>query len=142
MRFVLAYIGASLILASCISVNDRTVDQRGAQARTHQVRGALSGQKQLIASFYAVASNCTSAGYPTLKLAKPPQHGQVSVEQGTEIATFREDDPRRPCNGEKFPATTLYYTSEPGFVGADSVAFERIGVAGAYGYHAYEINVR
>jgi hypothetical protein len=36
----------------------------------------------------------------------------------------------------------LYYTSGPGFVGIDSVAFERIGVAGAYGYHDYTINVR
>jgi len=118
------------------------IRQPEARAQTHQVRGALSGQKQLIASFYAVASNCTSAGYPTLKLAKPPQHGQVSVEQGTEIATFGRDDPRRPCNGEEFPATTLYYTSEPGFVGTDSVAFDRIGVRGAYGYHVYTINVR
>jgi hypothetical protein len=66
----------------------------------------------------------------------------VSIEQGAAFAAFGKDDPRNVCNGKAVPATVIYYTSEPGFIGADSVAFERIGVAGAYGYHAYTINVR
>lgn len=143
MRAALAYIFVALMLASCVTINERTAKPGGAKAgQTYQVRGAVSGQKQLIVSFYATASNCTSLGYPTLKLVKPPQHGQVSIEKGTEFATFGKDDPRSVCNGKEVPATVIYYTSEPGFIGADSVAFERIGVAGAYGYHAYTINVR
>jgi hypothetical protein len=131
------------MLASCVTVNYPTAEPRGAQAvQTQRVRGAISGQKQLIASFYATAPDCTSLGYPTLKLAKPPQHGQVSIEQGTAFAAFERNEPRSVCNGRKVPATVIYYTSEPGFIGTDSVAFERIGVAGAYGYHTYTINVR
>jgi hypothetical protein len=107
-----------------------------------QTRGAISGQKQRIATFYATAPDCTSLGYPTLKLAKPPQHGQVSVEEGTAIAMFDKDDSRSVCNGRQVPATVIYYTSTPGFIGADSAAFDRVGVAGAYGYHVYTINVR
>lgn len=107
-----------------------------------QVRGALSGQKQRIASFYAIAPDCTSLCYPTLKVAKPSQHGQVSVEQGTEIARFDKDDPRYYCDGQQVPATLIYYASGPGFIGSDSSTFDRIGVEGAYGYHAYAINVR
>jgi hypothetical protein len=132
-----------LLLAACVTINDRTAEPGGAKAeQTHQVRGAISGQKQLIVSFYATAPDCTSLGYPTLKLAIPPQHGQVSIEKGTAFAAFGKDDPRSGCNGKEVPATVIYYTSEPGFIGADSAAFERIGVAGAYGYHAYTINVR
>jgi hypothetical protein len=143
MRAALVYIGIPLMLASCITINERAPEPVGAEAgQTNQVLGAVSGQKQLMLSFNATAPDCTSLGYPTLKLAKPPLHGQVSIEKGTVFAIFGKDDPRSVCNGKEVPATVLYYTSEPGFTGADSVAFERIGVAGAYGYHAYTINVR
>ena len=46
-----------------------------------------------------------------------------------------------PATGKVY-RTVIYYTSELGFVGADPVEFERIGVRGAYGYHIYTINVR
>ena len=144
MKAVFACVGAGLALASCVVINDRSTDAaRMQQAKeAPQVRGALSGRRQLIASFYATAPDCTSLGYPTLIVARPPQHGHASVEQGTALAGFGKDDARNVCNGRSVPATLIYYTSEPGFIGADSVAFERIGVAGAYGYHDYTINVR
>jgi hypothetical protein len=138
-----ALTGIALLLTACVTINEKTAEPGGAPAgQTQQVRGAVTGQKQLIVSFYATAPDCTSLGYPTLKLAKPPHHGQVSIEKGTAFATFGKDDPRNLCNGKEVPATVIHYTSEPGFIGTDSVAFERIGVAGAYGYHAYTINVR
>ncbi len=145
MKTVFACVGVSLALASCVMINEQKSDMttaRQANAEAPQVRGALSGQRQLIATFYATAPDCTSLGYPTLKVAKPPQHGQVSVEQGAALATFGKDDARRVCNGKSVPATVVYYASDPGFIGADSLAFDRIGVAGAYGYHVYTINVR
>ena len=106
------------------------------------VRGALSGQRQVLFSVYAIGSDCSSLGYPTLKVGKTPQHGDVTVEQGTALAGFGEGDARKVCNGRTVPATVVYYMSEAGFVGEDSVAFERIGVRGAYGYHVYIIHVR
>jgi hypothetical protein len=144
MKTAFVCVGTSLALASCVVINEQKPDMTTARQATEapQVRGALGGQRQLIVSFYATAPDCTSLGYPTLKVAKPPQHGQVSVEQGTALANFGKDDARSVCNGKSVPATVIYYTSEPGFIGADSVAFERIGVAGAYGYHVYTINVR
>jgi hypothetical protein len=140
--FVIA--GASLALASCIVIDEQKPDMTTVRETTEtpKIRGALSAQRQIIASFYAAASDCTSLGYPTLKVAKTAQHGRVSVEQGMALADFGKDDARSICNGKSVPATVIYYTSEPGFIGADSVAFDRIGVAGAYGYHVYTINVR
>ncbi len=93
-------------------------------------------------SFYALGSDCTSLGYPTLKLVKAPQHGKVSIEHGSALAGVGADDARTVCNGQTVPATVIYYTADAGFVGEDAAAFERIGVRGAYGYHAYTINVR
>jgi hypothetical protein len=135
---------SALALASCIVVNTNNPAGPAARqaAEKPMIRGALSGQRQIIASFYATASDCTSLGYPTLKVAKPPEHGEVSVEQGTALADFGKDDARNICNGRSVPATVIYYTSEPGFIGTDSAEFERIGVRGAYGYHIFSINVR
>jgi hypothetical protein len=62
-------------------------------------------------------------GYPTIKVAKAPHHGEVSVEEGTALADFGKDDARNVCNGKSVPATVIYYTSEPGFIGTDSVEF-------------------
>jgi hypothetical protein len=144
MKIAYEWVGASLILASCVTINDQRPNAAVARQATEaaQIRGALSGQRQLIASFYATAPDCTSLGYPTLKVSRPPQYGQVSVEQGTALADFGNDDARRVCNGKSVPATVIYYISEYGFTGADAVEFERIGVAGAYGVHAFTINVR
>ena len=58
------------------------------------------------------------------------------------LVDFEKNDARNVCNGKSVPATVIYYTSEPGFIGTDSAEFERIGVRGAYGYHIYTINVR
>src|ERR1700689_3193930 len=144
MRAALFTAASTLALASCVVVNTNNPGPAAARqtAGIPVLRGALSGQRQIIASFYATAPDCTSLGYPTLKVAKAPKHGKVSVEQGTALADFQKDDPRSVCNGKSVPATVIYYTSEPGFIGNDSAEFERIGVRGAYGYHIYTINVR
>jgi len=135
-----ALMAACFALASC--VQPQQAQQHAANEPAQQVRGASSGVRQQIAEFYYVNSDCTSGGYPLLKVAKPPQHGQISVEQGTAYADYTKDSTHAACNGKKVPATLIFYTSEPGFVGSDSAAFDRIGVLGAYGYHDYTINVR
>jgi hypothetical protein len=144
MRAAILCVSSTLVLASCVVVNENKPEATTSQqvAEVPNVRGALSGQRQLLVSFYALGSDCTSLGYPTLKVAKAPQHGEVSVEQGTALADFSKGDVRNVCNGKSVPATVIYYTSVTGFIGEDSVAFERIGVRGAYGYHAYTIHVR
>jgi hypothetical protein len=144
MKTGLLAVASTLTLASCIVINSNNPAATTARqpTETPMIRGALSGQRQILDSFYATAPDCTSLGYPTLKVAKAPTHGEVSVEQGTALASFGKDDARNICNGRSVPATVIYYTSEPGFIGTDSAEFERIGVRGAYGYHIFSINVR
>ena len=144
MRAGLLAVAATLALASCVVINTTNPGATTPPPAAEKpiIRGALSGQRQILASFYATALDCTSLGYPTLKVAKAPKHGEVSVEQGTAVADFEKNDARNVCNGKSVPATVIYYTSEPGFIGTDSAEFERIGVRGAYGYHIYIIKVR
>ena len=144
MRAAVFGVSSILALTSCVVVTDNVPAVKESQqvAEAPIARGALSGQRQVLVSFYAVGSDCTSLGYPTLKVVKAPQHGEVSVEQGTALADFGKGDARSVCNGKSVPATVIYYASVAGFIGEDSVEFERIGVRGAYGYHAYTIHVR
>ncbi len=144
MKRVFLGILVILPLASCVTIiNEPKPAATGQTGReSPQVRGALSGRRQILVSFYANAADCTSLGDPTLKVAVAPKHGKVSIEQGTALADFGDGDARKACNGQTVPATVIYYTSDEGFVGEDSAAFERIGVRGAYGYHVYTINVR
>jgi hypothetical protein len=109
MKTAFVIVGASLALASCVVINEQKPSTTTAREATEtpKVRGALSGQRQLIVSFYATAPDCTSLGYPSLKVAKAPQHGQVSVEQGTALADFGKDDARGVCNGKSVPATVI-----------------------------------
>jgi hypothetical protein len=140
-RFV--YVAATLLLTSCVVVNtDKAAVKQAAASEVKEVRGALTGKRQMIAGFYNVNSACASGGYPTLKVLKGPEHGQVSVEQGVGYPNFGKDDPRSACAAKSFPGTELFYTSENGFTGSDSVTFERIGVSGGYARYEYTINVR
>jgi hypothetical protein len=144
MRAAVLGVSSMLTLTSCVTVNENVPAATRSQhvAEEPIVRGALSGQRQLLVSFYATGPDCESLGYPALKVATAPQHGEVSVEQGAALADFAQSDARNVCNGKSVPATVIYYTSVAGFIGEDSVTFERIGVRGAYGYHAYTIHVR
>ncbi len=130
-----AYVAVGFVVASC-------ADHPKPEIAPIQVRGALSGVPQQIGSFYNVNPDCSTGGYPTLKVAKAPLHGQVRVEQGTAFSDYPKDSIRAVCNGKIVPATVIHYVSEPGYIGEDSVAFERIGVSGGYGYHEFKINVR
>ena len=144
MKATIWILSSALLAASCVVVNENKPQETASpeKAGAPNVRGALSGQRQLLVSVYAIGPDCASLGYPTMKLAKAPQHGEVSVEKGMALAEFGESDARHVCNGSSVPATVIYYTSVQGYIGEDLVEFERIGVRGAYGYHTYAIHVR
>ena len=105
-------------------------------------RGALSGQRQMITGFYFVNGACESTGYPTLKVLKAPEHGKISIQQGMGAPNFSKMDGRSSCAQKTFPGTEMFYTSDPGYNGPDSVSFERIGVTGDYARYQFTINVR
>ena len=139
LNFRFLGVTAVLLLASCANVEKEKI---AAVPEFKTERGALSGTKQMIAGFYFVNGACASTGYPTLKVIKGPEHGKISIEQGVGAPNFSKDDGRSSCAAKTFPGTEMYYTSEAGFTGADSVSFERIGVTGDFARYQYTIQVR
>jgi hypothetical protein len=143
-------LGATVLLCAsmlegCIVINNRgpePVSPESHEKEISSIRGALSGQRQWLQSFYAIDAECTSLGLPTLRVAKAPRHGRVSIEQSVALADVDKGDARSACNGKSVPATVIFYTSDPGFVGDDHAEFERIGVRGAYAYQVFTIKVR
>jgi hypothetical protein len=139
-----------VVLASCTTPNVIVVNNNGvatgggvqsAVARPI-VRGAESGKRQEISYGMSVNPDCTSIGVDIMKVVKAPAHGQITVEQGQEYPNFLPENVRHHCNSEKLAATIAYYTSEPGFVGTDTLTLEKISPSGAYSRFDYVINVR
>jgi hypothetical protein len=62
MRAAVLDVASALALASCVVVNTNKPEATTARQATDApiVRGALSGQRQILVSFYATASDCTS----------------------------------------------------------------------------------
>ena len=111
-------------------------------SQTNLVRGAESGKKQRFANYYFTEGNCINSSLPTIKILKQPSHGQLSIEEGDAYANYPKDHPHAVCNGQKVRAMVVYYTSEAGFVGTDSLSLEVIYSNGTFMHNDYTINVR
>lgn len=83
-----------------------------------------SGQRQRIDYINSLNPDCTSAGFATVQVIAPPTHGTLTTQPGSEYSTFPKDNQRYPCNLQKSPAMDVYYTSAPGFIGADSATIQ------------------
>lgn len=133
---------ALMAVASCAQPNNAPPPKPEPGVMAPGVRGAISGERRQILEFYFVNPDCSSSGTPVIKVAKPPQHGKVEIVEGTAFADFAKTSNFAACNAKKVTATLVFYTSEPGYLGDDEIALDRIGVLGAYGYHTYTIKVR
>jgi hypothetical protein len=107
-----------------------------------QLRGAESGKKQAFATWYALTPDCANAGYVTVKVAKEPLHGKIAIEPGEAYPAYPKDEDRAVCNKIKSPAMLVYYTSDAGFTGSDSVTLEAFGPMGRFWHNDYLIQVR
>jgi hypothetical protein len=84
-------------------------------------KAAHSGQKERIAYFYDLRADCESEGYPEIMVVRSPGKGSVSTEQDKAYPQYARDNPRFDCDKNLAAAILLYYQSEPGFHGRDSV---------------------
>ena len=110
--------------------------------QSNQVRGAESGKKQRFNQYVFIHPDCSAPELPTVKIAKPPSHGQVSVEPEEVYPNFPKDNVRSACNSQKVKAMVAYYTSEAGFTGIDNFSLETIFPAGGFTHQDYTMNVR
>lgn len=149
MRLMAAFcLTASLALASCTGNQPRSlaaVHNNGTVPMASDkplVRGAQSGRTQTISHYASINPDCSNKGYAAIKVVKAPEHGTVSIEQGVAYPNFAKDNVRWACNSQQVPVIVLSYTSEPGFVGSDTVSVEGVSAGGAFIQNHFVVNVR
>jgi hypothetical protein len=97
---------------------------------------AKPGQDVRMAVFTSVRPDCTSGVLPTIRLVRPPEHGQVTMKKGKLSATNLKQ-----CLAIEVPALIAIYRSAAGFEGSDSAIIEVRTAAGATQLQRYSITV-
>jgi hypothetical protein len=92
---------------------------------TERTAKGQPGQDIRVGVFASIRSDCKSGPLPTIRLKEPPNHGKVTVKQGKLRTTnFRQ------CLAMEVPAFIVFYKSQPGFSGADTVTLEVVEASG------------
>jgi len=94
-------------------------------------KGALSGVVQRINFYSEVHADCSSMGYPTVRIVSPPPNGRVLIEQSKDYPAYPQSNQRYTCNLNSVPGTAVSYLSNPGYVGPDSTIVEIVFPDGA-----------
>ncbi len=90
----------------------------------------------------AINPDCSSLGYPTVRVQSPPQNGAVRIFKGAAFAYFPPYNPRSACNRRRAPAILMEYRPAPGYVGSDSFGLDIIVPSGTEQTETYNITVK
>jgi hypothetical protein len=114
----------------------------GAPVNTHRIRGAATGKEESVDYFLSISPDCSSNGYPDIRIVTPPTHGTISSRPGVGYSNFPKDNARAACNAKQIPVTYINYRSQPGFVGTDTATIEVLFPLGRLNTVDYAITVR
>ena len=130
-----------LVLFGCATSGPSSIQPASPPSAT-LARAAVSGTVQRLDFFDSIHPDCTSSGYPTIRVVTPPGHGTLSFEQGTEYPNFPKDNQRYECNKQRLPATLVFYQSNPGYTGPDFAIIETIFPNGFLRTTTYNLTVK
>jgi hypothetical protein len=106
---------AALLAACTVYVPAKVDSSRPLQ------REVNSGEKAELDFFYQIKSDCSVIVYPDIRVEKPPDHGTLFTDKGSDYPKIiREDSPRYGCNSQQVGGSLLSYQSSPDFHGEDS----------------------
>jgi hypothetical protein len=114
----------------------------GAPVNTHRIRGAASDKDQSLDYFLSVNPDCSSNGYPQIRVVTPPAHGAITSTPGEGYSNFPSGNSRIACNARKIPVTFVHYRPVPGFAGTDTATIEVLFPLGRLDTVDYAITVR
>jgi hypothetical protein len=100
------------------------------------------GQERRVDWYLAIHEDCTSMGPTVARVTTQPAHGTVSIREGREYPNFSSANPRSSCNKRSVPATLVYYSSAPGYSGADSFDVDAILGSGQDRQRHYSVIVK
>ena len=107
-----------------------------------RIRGSISGREGQVDFWYSVAADCSSSGYPDLRIVTAPSHGTLRIAKGENFPDFPKDNVRQACNTKKLPVVFVYYQSDRGFTGTDTAVVEILFPSGNLRTISYAISVR
>ena len=93
---------------------------------------------------FSISTNpdCTSVGFPTVRVIEQPRHGKIAIENGTGFSNFPQDNPRAECNKRRSDGVIVAYQPEDGYTGQDLVNFKVIFASGSLSKRHYTVDVR
>jgi len=128
-----------LVVAACVLPPNAGIPQAG----TVDVnKGALSSVIQRLNFYYELHADCTSAGYPKVRIVSPPANGRLLIESAMDYPTYPQSNQRYQCNLRMAPGTAVSYLSNPGFRGGDTATTEALFPNGLLRQTHFNISVR
>jgi hypothetical protein len=110
-----SFVAAGAVMALALMIIGAAAQERVVQ-RT--VKGA-TGKDVQVGAYINVQPDCSSGLLPTIRLATPPAHGNVTVKKAKVNATNYKQ-----CLALEVPGYVAFYRSAPGFVGEDAFTIE------------------
>ena len=93
---------------------------------------AEAGHELRVRNYSSWRRDCTFGDPPQIAMRTPPQHGTVAVRPGVATVVEVREGAAPNCQGLRFPGTTVFYTSVPGFRGTDRFDYDVVGLTTAH----------
>lgn len=103
---------------------------------------AASGAEIQLYAAYSTNPDCSSSGQPIIRITQPPHHGHLTTKAAKVFTRFTPNNPRSVCNAMGAPGMKLFYRSQRGYVGDDSVAIDVFFPHGQNTQASFDITVR
>jgi hypothetical protein len=139
---------AALLLTAAPSVAQQKQPARASQptpptAQTFDITRVTASDQELRLDFlYSLNPDCSSIGFAKVRVIKQPDHGTVTIDNGTGFTSFARDNQRFDCNKSRSDGVVIVYQPEPGYVGSDSMVFDTIYAGGSEQKRNYKIDVK
>ena len=109
---------------------------------TLELKRIAAVDQPLLADFlYAINPDCSSIDIASVRTLEAPAHGKLTIAKGSGFSNFPKENPRHACDRRRSEGMLMYYRSEPGYLGADSVTVEVIFGDGGSRKRHYAITV-
>jgi len=122
---------AAFVLAGCQTTGNRTLSPV-----------AVAGLPFKLGHFASLNPDCTSVGEVVVRVTKNPDHGVVAIRPGEGYTNFVPANPRNHCNFKPTPGVNAIYTSNPSYIGPDSVGLDVINPGGSEYQFTFNLNVK
>ena len=130
------HLPAALMASSIVGLSAcATQPASSGLARQHHFTidyAALGNRTDEINHWIALNGDCSVAGYFSVQIVTPPEHGQAQVSRGRYYPRYGTLDARSSCDTSRHDGLALNYTPASGYSGPDHLTISVIAPTGAY----------